>query len=278
MMQTRQHKRYLVRSPLRYPGGKAFLIDTVRSVVTSSVFIEAYTGSAVLSLNMVHSVKTVILNDMDPGIYAIWQSIADPTLAEKFAQAVESASIDISTYNQCADIFRIEHEPTIELAFATLFLNRTNFGGMLGATVIGGLKQDGKYKMSVRFNKRLMATRIRKASRLFRNVKVLNMDAIDLTDMDGFLYLDPPYLDIDGRIYRYNYSHDDMRKLLNGIIDRKEPWMLSHSPNEMIENTLSDFYSQEIDHRYGINTPSEKGSVEKIWSNVPLPIQLKLID
>ena len=61
-----------------------------------------------------------------------------------------------------------------------------------------------------------------------------------------------------------------MQRLLNALKGRKEPWMLSHTPSDFIDEELEEFQSAEIDHRYGIKTLSEKGSIEKIWSNVPL--------
>ena len=124
--------------------------------------------------------------------------------------------------------------------------------------------------MDVRFNRFVIAKRISKAAMVLKDATITNQDALSLIDEEGFLYLDPPYLDIDSRIYRFNYLKPDMQRLLEALKGRKEPWMLSHTPSDWIDKELEDFQSAEIDHRYGIKTPSEKGSIEKIWSNVPL--------
>ena len=278
MTYSRQHKKYLVRSPLRYPGSKAFLFDTVKYAFNGNIFIEAFAGSAILSLNFARLGKTIILNDLDPGLYAIWHVISDPSMAVELATMIRETEINMYVHKECVDVFNRERKPTLELAFSTIFINRTNFSGMLGAKVIGGSKQNGKYGMDVRFNREIIANRILRASKFLSGSIVYNHDALDLLNESGFLYLDPPYLDIDGRIYRYNYKIKDMQRLLDAIKERRDPWMLSHTPSDFINTELEEFYSTKIDHRYGINTPSEKGSIEMVWSNMPLPIQTTLME
>ena len=270
---SRQHKRHIVRSVLRYPGCKAFLIDTVRRVVKENTFIEAYAGSAILSLNLASSHR-IVLNDIDPAVSALWLNIRDNHEAP--CNRVRNVPITVSEWEKQREIYA-KHQSDIDSAFAFLFLNRTNFSGMVVASPIGGMKQDGKYKIDFRFSRSSIIKWINRAHMLlWHNSEIMNEDAVSLSDMDGFLYLDPPYLDIDGRLYRHNYTIDDMKRLLYAIMDRKKPWMFSYSPSDMIDDILDGFYRMEVDHRYGIKTPSEKGSIEHIWSNVPLPEQTKL--
>ena len=68
------------------------------------------------------------------------------------------------------------------------------------------------------------------------------------------------------------------KRPLDALKDRDEPWMLSHTPSDFIDGELVGFHSAEIDHRYGIKTPFEKGSIEKIWSNVPLGPMTTLLE
>lgn len=48
-----------------------------------------------------------------------------------------------------------EKHSMLEIGFATFFLNRTNRSGILKAGVIGGKAQLGKWKIDVRFNKKI---------------------------------------------------------------------------------------------------------------------------
>lgn len=276
MTYSRQHKRYLIRSPLRYPGSKAFLFDTLRRVVNRDKFLEGFAGSAILSLNMRREGKMIHINDLDPALFALWKNIKENP--SEFSEMVLFTPIDLDTRKKCATVLMNEKRPTLELAYSVLFLNRTNFSGMLGATVIGGESQTGRYKMDVRFNRSVIVKRIGHAASLLKDAIVTNKDALSLINDDGFLYLDPPYLDIDGRIYRFNYTKTDMQRLLDALKDRNEPWMLSHSPSDFIDRELESFQSVEIDHRYGIKTPYEKGNIEKIWSNVSLSSTVTLME
>lgn len=272
---ARQHERHLIRSPLRYPGSKAFLVDTVKHIIKNSVFIEAYAGSAILSLNLARSVKCIVINDIDPSIYSFWLAVRDNS--KQLSGMVLSCEISINEWIRQREIYNSK-EISLESGFAFLYLNRTNFSGMAIASPIGGMEQDGKYKINARFHRSSISKWILKANGLLAKADILNQDALSLCHEDGFLYLDPPYLGIDGRIYRYNYTITDMQKILDELKKRRQPWLLSHNPNNWMESALTEFYRMDIDHRYGIKTPYEKGTVENIWSNVPIARQTKLME
>lgn len=64
-------------SPLRYPGGKAKIVDFVKQVIRDNnlldgVYVEPYAGGAAvaLSLLMDEYVSRIIINDKDRSIYA----------------------------------------------------------------------------------------------------------------------------------------------------------------------------------------------------------------
>ena len=62
----------------------------------------------------------------------------------------------------------------LDLVFSTLFLNRTNRSGIIKAGVIGGKKQNGKYKMDCRFNKKTITDRIKLIASFANQIKVCN--------------------------------------------------------------------------------------------------------
>ena len=51
---------------------------------------------------------------------------------------------------------------TFELGFATFYMNRTNRSGIIKGGVIGGLQQNGNWKLDARFNKDNLIKRISK--------------------------------------------------------------------------------------------------------------------
>ena len=50
------------------------------------------------------------------------------------------------------------------LGFATFFLNRTNYSGVITGGPIGGFEQKGQWKIDARFNKKSLIDRIERIS------------------------------------------------------------------------------------------------------------------
>lgn len=69
-------------SPLRYPGGKSKLIDCLVQYFHSEQmdsFVEVFAGGASVGLALLDAGRTnhLVLNDLDPGIYALWKTITE---------------------------------------------------------------------------------------------------------------------------------------------------------------------------------------------------------
>ena len=63
---------------------------------------------------------------------------------------------------------------SLSLAFATLFLNRTNRSGILNAGPIGGYAQDGEWKLDVRFDKEVIIAKIDSIAKEKERIAVLS--------------------------------------------------------------------------------------------------------
>ena len=61
----------------------------------------------------------------------------------------------------------IQQTDSLELGFATFFLNRTNFSGVLDAGPIGGYEQTGRYLINARYNKLDLTKKNQKNSSVF---------------------------------------------------------------------------------------------------------------
>ena len=69
-------------SPLRYPGGKGQMYDTIVQILQDNHlencnYIEPFAGGAGVALKLLSNgiVKSITLNDFDLSIYAFWYSI-----------------------------------------------------------------------------------------------------------------------------------------------------------------------------------------------------------
>lgn len=249
-------------TPLRYPGGKARFAPFISETIALNGFhgghyLEPYAGGAGVALELLFHghASHVHINDADPALNAFWISVTKHP--EELLRLLHDTPVNMEEWVRWRDILR-EATPAnlIERGFATLFMNRTNRSGILKGGVIGGLNQDGPYKIDARFDKSALKTRIEKIANSAKNITVYCEDALillnrakDILPSKSLIYLDPPYY-VKGRgLYRNFYRHDDHLKISNLL--RSEsfniPWIVSYDNAseicEMYSFTKSMSYS-----------------------------------
>ena len=148
-------------NPLRYPGAKSKLFECIKTLIAKNelngcTFYEPFAGSATLSWQLLDEglISQAVINEKDPLLYHFWKSVFFHT--DELVNLIKKTDINIDTWNECArykeDAYLSDKE-TYQIGFAGLFLNRTNFSGILKAGPIGGKAQTSKYKLDCRFNK-----------------------------------------------------------------------------------------------------------------------------
>lgn len=92
-----------VFSPLRYPDGKTQLFPVIFNLLSfnsllNGTYIEPFAGGAGLAIKLLlkNVVNRIIINDVDPAIYAIWYNIINYT--DKFCSFIEKASLTIQEW------------------------------------------------------------------------------------------------------------------------------------------------------------------------------------
>jgi len=237
-------------SPLRYPGGKGVLAHFIGSVLQSNkprstTYLEPFAGGAGVGLYLLFHeyVERIVLNDLDPGIAALWRSVFHHS--SDLIELISGTEVSVSTWEECRAVYEDAQADDLELGFATLFLNRTNRSGILTARPIGGLRQTGKWKIDARFNRRNLIERIRILSRYSSRVAILEQNALDLltpTSLSSwpnlFLYADPPYLSKSGDLYLNNLSwkdHVQISRLLRGSDAR---WVVTYDADDRVAASL----------------------------------------
>lgn len=208
-------------SPLRYPGGKGKLACFVASVIRANglqdgTYVEPYAGGAAVAMELLLTgvVRRISINDLNLPIYAFWQAVLENT--DALIRLIRDTDVSMETRNRAKLVFATSREASLELAFATFFLNRTNRSGILNGGAIGGAKQEGAWKIDARYNKEALVERILKIGRMRRRISLTNMDAIEFlnsTHRDWpkktLVYLDPPYHDKGRDLYYNFYRHED---------------------------------------------------------------------
>jgi len=241
-------KRFL--SPLRYPGGKArfspFMASLIRSQPSrATYYAEPFAGGAGAALRLLADevVRAVLINDLSPGIAAFWRS--QFMHADELADRIERAVVSIDEWHNQRDIFmNADDHDDLSLGYATFFLNRCNRSGILNARPIGGLKQEGKWKIDARFNRKELADRVRYLGGFKRRVSVSQSDGRDfLSSIEYlgdrvFIYVDPPYLGQGDDLYMNSLSAADHSKLSAQLRQSACPWMLTYDVDDKVTTEL----------------------------------------
>ena len=253
-------------SPLRYPGGKVKLYNYVRDLLKENnllgeTYIEPFAGGAGLALKLLicGDVKRIVINDLDPAIYAFWYSILNYT--EEFCSLIEKTPITVSEWHKQKSIYITQDtEDKLTLGFATFFLNRTNISGVIKGGVIGGQNQTGKYKINARFNKKSLIERIKLIATFKKNIIILNLDAKELLSAQNlskyykvFINIDPPYVQKGSQLYQNSFSHEDHCELAKVIKQCNRKWIVTYDICPLIEKLYSDYYGSYLELNYSVH-------------------------
>jgi DNA adenine methylase len=228
-------------SPLRYPGGKSKLSPLIKNIILKSglkniTFIEPFAGGAGVALTLLleGAVDKIVINDYDKAIYSIWRAIK--TEPSNLIQLINMTPITIEEWYKQRTIYQKSQKYTLELAFATLFLNRANRSGIITGGPIGGLNQKGRFKLNARFNKNTLTERINVISHKSEDIIVYNQDVtrkINLSMINyvdnAFIYFDPPYYKQCQRLYKNSLTLNDHKRISDLLLNKiKRPWILTY--------------------------------------------------
>ena len=274
-------------TPLRYPGGKSvyagLLSDVIRlNNLENVVLVEPYAGGAGASVKLLleGKVSRLILNDLDPAIYAFWWAVTNA--ADELSNMVSETPITLEEWKRQREISRRkDSRDLLALGFSTLYMSRCNRSGILTANPIGGIKQTGTYKIDARFNKQRLLEKIKKIAEKSHLIDVRNTSCERL--LAGFkrrkdtsnilVYLDPPYFQKGPSLYLNHYNAEDHEKLARLILSCKFNWILSYDCHEEIRQLYSSVPQYKSTLRYTIL--GNVAAYELIASNLKMPTCLE---
>lgn len=238
-------------SPLRYPGGKArfapFIAETMAlNALSGGHYLEPYAGGAGVALALLFQghASHIHINDLDPALNSFWLSVTQHP--EDLLRLLHDTPITMEEWLHWRDVLReIIPATLVERGFATLFLNRSNRSGILKGGVIGGLNQNGPYKLDARFDKKALSSRIEQIAQKSSQISVYCEDAYLLLNRcssflpeQSLIYLDPPYYVKGSGLYRNFYLHEDHLSIA-GLLQSANfgtPWIVSYDNVDEICN------------------------------------------
>lgn len=251
------------QSPLRYPGGKSKIAPLVGLIIRklnfeSATYIEPFAGGAGVAISLLLDgvVDKIVINDYDKAIYSFWRALKEESNA--LIELIQNTPVTVEEWYRQKEIFtNSNHKHSLELGFATFFLNRTNRSGILSAGPIGGYDQKGNYLINARYNKTALIERIRAIANRRKNIFVYNKEARNFITQvipqhqdNAFVYFDPPYYHKGKELYKNFFNADDHRDIAECITDNVVcNWIITYDDAQQIR----DIYPQYIIKQFNLN-------------------------
>lgn len=263
----------MIKSPLRYPGGKSRAVDLIATLIPQfDEYREPFLGGGSVFLNVKQRFPNKIfwINDLYFELFKFWQ-VSQSNIDELIASIYKWRK----KYIIGKELHKFLNEnikgfDDIERAAAFFIYNRITFSG----TSLSGGFSESAFKN--RFTESSIQ-RLNNFAKLLVNVKITNYDYLELVESKGknvFLFLDPPYYSAtksalygkNGNLHK-SFDHERFADVMRKC---NHKWLITYDDSEYIRKLFS--FSEIIawDLTYGmrnVNGNSEQIGKELFISN-----------
>ncbi len=251
--------QFMLKSPLRYPGGKSKAINQIVEYLPESFaeFREPFIGggSVFIYLKQKFPHLKFWINDLNQELFLFWK-IAQSDISRLVAEVhqikakyrdgkllfKELTSVDVNSLSD------------LERAVRFFVLNRITFSGTVES---GGFSQEAFHK---RFTYSSIERLEKLASILTPDIQITNLDYSEVINADGkniFLFLDPPYFSAtksklygrDGDLHT-SFDHHRFAEILQ---KSHHQWLITYDDSPRIRDNFKDAHIYEWELQYGMN-------------------------
>ncbi|MDR3196060.1 MAG: DNA adenine methylase [Endomicrobium sp.] len=232
----------MIKSPLRYPGGKSRAIDLISSLVPAfDEYREPFLGggSLFIHLKQIFPNKIFWVNDLYDELYKFW----------KYSQKDMNGLVDKiyewkSKYVNGKELYKFLNANLssfngLEKAASFFIYNRITFSG---TSLSGGYSESA-------FNSRFTESsilRLKNIEKIVRGVKITNIDYEKALSEDGysvFIFLDPPYFSArksalygkNGNLHK-SFDHERFADVMKNC---RHKWLITYDNSDYIKNLFS---------------------------------------
>lgn len=207
-------------SLLRWPGGKSKFVGQLLSCCNPDKmenFVEPFAGGASvgLSLLLAGKVKELFLNDLDFGVYSLFQLTKDmpDILIDRIKRFVPTKEVYYQARQRVNDNYM--GLDMVDAAWNLLVVNRLAFSGIPKANCMS--------EPAARWSAHTLIKRIERIHRVSEHIHVSCVDACELIEEmywcpDTTIFIDPPYK-IKGKDLYVNYYIDENHYKLACLLD-----------------------------------------------------------
>lgn len=213
--------------------------------------------------------------------YAFWYCLLNNT--EQLCEFISTVPLTVEEWDLQHNVYINQGNHTrLELAQATLFLNRTNVSGVITGGMIGKRDQSGNYKLDARFNRVELIRKIRTIAALSDRIDLYNLDAMDFLQHElhhyykAFINFDPPYVIKGGKLYKNAFTTDDHRVLRDCIARCHRKWIVTYDVCDLVSELYANFRRSTLDIYYSANNVRTAKEYIFFSDNLVLPDGINL--
>lgn len=232
----------MIKSPLRYPGGKSRAIKMISKLIPEfGEYREPFLGggSVFLYLKQTFPQKKFWINDLYFELFKFWE-----VSQKNMPDLINQVNIWKEKYNNGRDLHNFLKENISDFgdtqrAAAFFIFNRITFSG---TTLSGGYSEaafKGRFTIS-------SIERLNTISNVLNDTVITNLDYKDLVLAEGkdvFLFLDPPYYSAtksalygeNGNLHK-SFNHNEFAETMRKC-DHK--WLITYDDSEYIRDLFS---------------------------------------
>jgi DNA adenine methylase len=259
----------MLKSPLRYPGGKSKAIVKISQYLPCNFteYREPFVGggSVFIYLKQTYPQLRIWINDLNVDLFCFWKC-AQFNMDELVQEILQIKNSHITGKALFADLTSLNVEQLSEFKRAVRFfvLNRISFSGTVDC---GGFSQKA---FETRFTDSSIQ-RLHQLQELLSDIVITNQDYSQVLEKPGeevFLFLDPPYLAATksklygkkGDLHTF-FDHQKFAELLKIC---PHNWLITYDDSVEIRANFSFANLYEWQLQYGMNNykqgKAEKGS------------------
>lgn len=252
----------MIKSPLRYPGGKSRAVNLISNIIPDfNEYREPFLGggSIFMHLKQIFTDKFFWVNDLYNELYQFWQySQKDMSkLVDKICEWKSKYDVGKKLYEFLNN--NLYNFTDLEKAAAFFVYNRITFSG----TSLSGGYSDAAFRG--RFTESSIL-RLKNIEKIMKNVKITNLDYEKLLTKEGdsvFIFLDPPYFSArksalygkNGNLHK-NFDHE---RFATNMKNCRHRWLITYDDSNYIRNLFSfaNIFSWNL--TYGMRNVSDTG-------------------
>lgn len=256
----------MIKSPLRYPGGKSKAINQIVEYLPNSFseFREPFIGGGSVFIYLKQNFPDLKfwINDLNRELFLFWK-FAQSNIAGlvKEVRHIKNKYTDGKLLFFELTSIDVNNLSDFERAVRFFVLNRITFSGTVES---GGFSQEA-------FHKRFTDTSIERLEKLehilTENVQITNLDYSHLLNAEGknvFLFLDPPYYSAtksklygkDGDLHT-SFDHQRFAEFLSQC---HHPWLITYDNSPQIRENFKSANIAEWELQYGMNNYKQSGA------------------